>query len=194
MHTNKLKRVAVFCGSSYGIRNEYADAAKELGQEMAKRGMALVYGGGGKGLMGVIAKSVRENGGYVIGVLPESMNVPAVRKNAMENELIIVNGMHERKNKMYQMSDAFIAMPGGIGTIEEIMEIYTWRQLGYHDKNIGLLNPEDYWNDLISMLDKSTEEGFMSNEIRRALIAENDPSTLLDRLEMDSYTLPPKIG
>ena len=188
-----LKSIAVFCGSSSGSRKEYEEGARALGSAMAAKGITLVYGGGGKGLMGTIAASVRENGGHVIGVLPEAMDIPSVRKNSQETELIIVPGMHERKKAMYERADAFIALPGGIGTIEELSEIYTWRQLGYHEKNIGLLNISGYWDPFLEMLDKGVEEGFISSPLRSIVIAENNPETLIDRLEKESFELPPKL-
>lgn len=193
MDNKKIRNIAVFCGSSAGCKEDYSNAAYILGKTIAERGYNLVYGGGGKGLMGITARAVRENGGKVIGVLPESMNVKAVRENAMETELIIVRGMHERKETMYRLSDAFIALPGGIGTLEEIAEIYTWRQLGYHEKNIGILNTAGYWNDFIALLDKGYEEGFISEEVRHLLIVESAPSLLLDRLETENFSIPPKI-
>ena len=169
-----LKSIAVFCGSSSGSRKEYEEGARALGSAMAAKGITLVYGGGGKGLMGTIAASVRKNGGHVIGILPEAMDIPSVRKNSQETELIIVPGMHERKKAMYERADAFIALPGGIGTIEEISEIYTWRQLGYHNKNIALLNTAGYWDPFIQMIDKGVAEGFISEEVRRLLIADDN--------------------
>ena len=191
---SRLERIAVFCGSSFGSNEEYKENAIRLGKEMAKRSIALVYGGGAKGLMGVIAETVHENGGYVIGVLPESMDRPSVRLKKVEDELIIVPDMHERKKRMYDAADAFIAMPGGIGTIEEISEIYTWRQLGYHNKNIGLLNTADYWNHFIGMLDEGTKEGFINERVRALLIAEEDPGKLIDRLQDEEFTVPEKLG
>ncbi len=124
MSEKVIRNIAVFCGSSSGAREEYRESALELGAAIAGKGFGLVYGGGGKGLMGVVARAVRENGGRVIGVLPKAMDVPSVRKDSVETELMIVNGMHERKETMYSLADAFIAMPGGIGTLEEIAEIY----------------------------------------------------------------------
>ena len=191
---SKIKRIAVFCGSSFGKEDEYSENAIRLGLEMVKRSISLVYGGGAKGLMGVIAETVHENGGHVIGVLPESMNKPSVRLKAVEDEMIIVPDMHERKKRMYEEADAFIAMPGGIGTIEEISEIYTWRQLGYHDKNIALLNTLGYWNPFIRMLDEGFEKGFIGKEVRNLLITEENPSILLDRLQSEKYTVPEKLG
>ena len=193
MSEKVIRNIAVFCGSSSGAREEYRESALELGAAIAGKGFGLVYGGGGKGLMGVVARAVRENGGRVIGVLPKAMDVPSVRKDSVETELMIVNGMHERKETMYSLADAFIAMPGGIGTLEEIAEIYTWRQLGYHNKNIGLLNTSGYWDDLIAFLDKGKNEGFISEEVRRLLITESDPMILLERLENESFQIPSKL-
>lgn len=190
----QVKSIAVFCGSSDGKREEYAQYARSLGIEMARKGIALVYGGGNRGLMGVIARAVRENGGRVIGVLPKAMDIPSVRNNSVENEIIIVSDMHERKKTMYEKADAFIAMPGGIGTIEEISEIYTWRQLQYHDKNIGLLNIAGYWNKFLSMLDTGASEGFISEKVRNLLIVEPEPVKLIERLESENYTVPSKLG
>ena len=189
----QLKSIAVFCGSSFGARAEYSSLAEDLGKEIARREIVLIYGGGNRGLMGTIARTVRLNGGTVIGILPRAMDVPEVRNGSAENEIIIAEDMHERKKLMYVKSDAFIAMPGGIGTIEELSEIYTWRQLGYHEKNIGLLNVEGYWDPFLDMLDKGVKEGFISPEVRNLLIAEETPSELIDRLQEESFVIPPKI-
>ena len=189
----QLKSIAVFCGSSFGTRAEYSSLAEDLGKEIARREIVLIYGGGNRGLMGTIARTVRLNGGTVIGILPRAMDVPEVRNGSAENEIIIAEDMHERKKLMYGKSDAFIAMPGGIGTIEELSEIYTWRQLGYHEKNIGLLNVEGYWDPFLDMLDKGVKEGFISPEVRNLLIAEETPSELIDRLQEESFVIPPKI-
>ncbi len=189
-----LRSIAVFCGSSYGTKPLYRTAAEELGREMVRRGIALVYGGGCRGLMGTIAETISSGGGHVTGVLPKAMDVPEVRQKAVESELIITDGMHERKKTMYELSDAFIAMPGGIGTIEEISEIYTWRQLGYHMKNIGLLNAGGYWDPFVAMLDKGVEEGFISEAVRNILIVEEDCAKLIERLSSECMQVPRKIG
>ncbi len=191
---SKLTSIAVFCGSSLGIKKEYEECAIALGKLMAKRGITLVYGGGTKGLMGTIATAVHEAGGYVIGVLPKAMDKPSVRLRPVENEMFIVNDMHERKKTMYEKADAFIAMSGGIGTIEEISEIYTWRQLGYHEKNIALLNVAGYWDPFIQMIDKGTKEGFISPEVQQLLIADDNIERLLSRLETEHVRVPEKLG
>ena len=189
----KLRRIAVFCGSSLGADEKFIDAAKSLGIEMAKRGIGLVYGGGNKGIMGIVVHSVFDNGGEVIGVLPEAMNVPQVTDNSAHSKLIIVKNMHERKELMYSLSVGFIALPGGIGTIEEITEIYTWRQLGYHKKNIGLLNAAGFWDSFLSQMDRCVEMGFLSKEARAILLESSDPNSILDMLEEDSEELPSKL-
>ncbi len=171
----------------------YEDKTIELGKEIAKRGMDLVYGGGNRGLMGVLAHSVTSQGRRAIGVLPESMNIDRVLKGSAHTQLIITHDMHERKRTMYEISDAFIAIPGGIGTIEEIMEIYTWKQLGYHKKNVALFNPLGYWNPLVKMLDKAEDEGFLTLEAKSALIVEEYPKILIDRLLSEKQDLPEKI-
>ena len=189
-----IESVAVFSGASSGIGDEYRKAAESLGNAIGKRGLKIVYGGGYCGLMGVIAENAGKHGSHIIGVLPSAMNTPDVRMKSVETELIIVPDMHERKSRMYSLSDAFIAAPGGIGTMEELLEIYTWLQLGYHQKNVALYNTCGYWNPLIAMIDKGTKEGFISESVRDALIIESDPDTLLDRLTEERNPLPAKHG
>lgn len=189
----KLIRVAVFCGSSLGTDDNFRLDAEALGKEMARRNIGLVYGGGNKGIMGVLAHAVYENGGEVIGVLPEAMNIPQVTENSAHTELRIVKNMHERKNMMYSLSDGFIALPGGIGTIEELTEIYTWRQLGYHDKNIALLNTEGYWDAFINQMDDCVKMGFLSPEARAILYHDSDPAAILDKLAIEAEELPSKL-
>lgn len=188
-----INRIAVFCGSSSGNNPIYKERASLLGKEIAAKGIGVVYGGGNKGLMGEIAHSVYNAGSEVIGVLPESMNIPSVTDNAVHTELIIVKNMHERKQKMYSLSDGFIAMPGGIGTIEELSEIYTWRQLGYHKCNIALYNINGFWDLFIKQLEHATSEGFISKEVLDTLIVESNPTLLLEKLEKKPEELPSKI-
>ena len=190
---DRIRSITVFCGSSDGRDKAYREAAEKLGKAMADRDIALVYGGGSRGLMGIIAETVHDAGGHVTGVLPESMNTSAVRQKSVESEIIIVPSMHERKKTMYAMGDAYIAMPGGIGTMEELCEIYTWRQLRYHSKNIGLLNTEGYWDPFIAMLDRGVHDGFISEAVRNIIIAEEDPERLIDRLGSENSPLPPKF-
>lgn len=185
--------VAVFAGSSAGKDEAFTKAAVSLGSAMAERGLSLVYGGGYRGLMGILAESVREGGGYVIGILPEAMDNDRVRLKPVESELRVVPDMHERKSLMYSLSDAFIAIPGGIGTLEELSEIFTWKQLGKHDKNIGLLDVNGFWDPLLHMLDLMRDQGFLSPAVRDALIIEEDAGRLLDRISAEEHPLPSKI-
>ena len=185
--------VCVFAGSSFGKEACYEEAAARLGRSIASRGLRLVYGGGCRGLMGVLAENVSSNGGHVTGILPQAMDNDRVKLKKVETELFIVPGMHERKSKMYSLSDAFLALPGGIGTLEELSEIYTWKQLGYHRKNVGLLNTAGFWDPLIAALDRMTAQGFLSEEVRASLMIESDIEKLLDRLTEEEHPLPGKI-
>ncbi len=191
---DEIKAIAVFSGSAFGNDDLYREAAAKLGREIAERSITLVYGGGYCGLMGTVAETVYERGGKVIGVLPETMNTESVTKKRVESELMIVPDMHERKRTMYSLSDAFIALPGGIGTMEELMEIYTWRQLGIHECNIGLLNVKGYWNPLLDMLDKAVSEGFLSKEVKDILIVESEAGKLVEMLGRKAGKLPAKLG
>lgn len=188
-----MDRIAVFCGSSLGDAEIYNKKAIELGLEMARRGISLVYGGGNKGLMGKIAHTVYENGQDVIGVLPEALNIPSVLKDSVHTQLLVVKDMHERKSTMYKLSDGFVAMPGGIGTLEEIAEIYTWRQLAFHKNNIALYNVEGFWDPFVEQLRQMCTKGFMTKEVFDSLIIEEDASILLDRLAEKAKELPCKV-
>lgn len=190
---DKIEAIAVFCGSSYGKDESYRKKAEELGKALALQGITLVYGGGNRGIMGTIAHSVHENGGKVIGVLPEAMIKDSVTKGAVQDELYVEKDMHTRKARMYSLSQGFIAMPGGIGTMEEILEIFTWRQLGYTKANVGLYNVGGYWDSFLDMLDKAVTEGFLSPEVRNALIVEDNPEILLGRMEKEETSLPDKL-
>ena len=190
---DKIEAIAVFCGSSYGKDESYRKKAEELGKALALQGITLVYGGGNRGIMGTIAHSVHENGGKVIGVLPEAMIKDSVTKGAVQDELYVEKDMHKRKARMYSLSQGFIAMPGGIGTMEEILEIFTWRQLGYTKANVGLYNVGGYWDSFLDMLDKAVTEGFLSPEVRNALIVEDNPEILLGRMEKEETSLPDKL-
>ena len=190
---DKIEAIAVFCGSSHGKDEIYMKKAEELGKALALHGITLVYGGGNRGIMGTIAHSVHENGGKVIGVLPEAMIKDSVTKGAVQDELYVEKDMHMRKARMYSLSQGFIAMPGGIGTMEEILEIVTWRQLGYTKANVGLYNVGGYWDSFLDMLDKAVTEGFLSPEVRNALIVEDNPEVLLGRMEKEETSLPDKL-
>jgi uncharacterized protein (TIGR00730 family) len=171
----------VFCGSSSGVRPEYAAAAQALGREMARRGIGLVFGGGAVGLMGIIADAALAAGGHAIGVIPHAMVVRELAHRALP-DLRIVNSMHERKATMAELADAFIAMPGGFGTFEEFCEVVTWTQLGVHRKSCGLLNVSGYYDPLIAQIDRGVAEGFVKESNRRNVLSHADPAALIDAL------------
>jgi uncharacterized protein (TIGR00730 family) len=182
-----MNRLCVFCGSSPGARPAYAEAAKELGRALVKRGTGLVYGGGSVGLMGILAQSVLEGGGRVTGIIPRLLVERELAFNRLE-DLRIVDSMHERKALMAELSDGFIALPGGIGTIEEFVEILTWTQLGIHDKPCGLLNVEGYYKSFLAFFDHMIEEGFIPPGNREMLLVDEDPIALLKKL--NNYNSP----
>lgn len=178
-----LRRVCVFAGSAEGKRSVYGAAADQLGVELVARGLELVYGGGRVGLMGRLADSVLAAGGRVIGVIPESLHLREIGHERIQ-ELHVVASMHERKAKMAELSDAFVALPGGLGTLEETFEVWTWAQLGFHRKPVALLDVEGYWDSLIAMLDHMVEEGFVAPKYRRIACIADQPAALLDALEL----------
>jgi hypothetical protein len=181
MNTPKSK-LCVFTGSRHGARTEYAEAARELGRELVARGYGLVYGGGNIGLMTVIADTVLELNGHVTGVIPDSLVSKEVAHQGL-SALRVVQSMHERKALMAELSDGFIAMPGGIGTMEEFFEVLSWAQLGMHEKPCGLLNVRGYYDPLIQFMDHAVSEDFIKAKHRALLIVESEPVNLLDRLE-----------
>lgn len=174
-----MKRICVFCGSSTGSRPIYREAAHSLGRALRKHGIGLVYGGGNVGLMGVVADAVMGSGGNVIGVIPEAL-VNRELAHRTVTELIVVRSMHERKAKMAELSDAFIALPGGYGTFEEFCETITWAQLGMHRKPCAILNVEGYYDPLLALFDRGVDEGFIHPANRRLVLQETDPGRLLD--------------
>ncbi|MFQ5341864.1 MAG: TIGR00730 family Rossman fold protein [Anaerolineae bacterium] len=176
-----MKRVCVFCGSNNGVNSLYQHAAEELGQLLIQRNHGLVYGGGSVGLMGVIADAVLAGGGEVIGVIPEAM---ATKELAHPDVTImhVVPGMHARKARMAELADAFIAMPGGYGTFEELFEVITWAQLGIHHKPIGLLNVAGYFDALVGFVDHAIAEGFIKPVHRQLIVTAEQPAALLDCL------------
>lgn len=176
----KIKRICVYCGSSPGKNPAYTVAATSLAKSMCQRGIGLVYGGAAIGVMGAVANAVLEAGGEAIGVIPSSL---AVKEVAHDNltELHVVASMHERKAMMAELADGFIALPGGWGTLEEIFEILTWAQLGFHAKPCGLLNIEGYYDDLIRFLENSFEQQFVNPLCRPMLMKANEPVELLDQ-------------
>ena len=176
-----INTISIYCGSSLGKNKIYKDMAILLGEAICNRGLSLVYGGGNIGLMGVIANTVLQQGGKVTGVLPHFLNKKEVG-NLDIDELILVDSMHERKQKISEISDAFIAMPGGLGTLEEVAEMLTWTQLGLSKKPIGLYNANGFYDLLLKQFDKMVDEGFLKQENRNMLVDDHDPKKLLDKL------------
>ncbi len=174
-----MKSICVYCGSATGASSDYADAARGLAREMVADGLALVYGGGRVGLMGVIADEVLRLGGQVTGVIPQALMDKEVGHHGL-SKLHVVKDMHERKAMMAELSDGFIAMPGGIGTLEELFEIFTWSQLGFHAKPIGLLNAHAYYDRLIGFLEHTVAEGFLKPSHAALLMHDTDPRALIN--------------
>jgi uncharacterized protein (TIGR00730 family) len=182
-----MSRICVFCGTNTGSRPEYGAAARELGLVLAEQGIELVYGGASVGIMGELADSVQEHGGHVTGIIPQQLMEKEAAHTGIRN-LIVVASMHQRKSQMADLSDGFIALPGGIGTLEGFFEILTWSQLGIHAKPSGILNVEGYFEGLTGFLDHAVREGFLTEEHRDAIIVESKPRQLLER--MRAYTAP----
>ena len=176
-----MRRVCVFCGSSLGSRPAYADAARRLGEALARRRMGLVYGGGSIGLMGVVADAALAASGEVIGVIPGALERRELAHGKL-TKLHVVGSMHERKARMAELSDAFVALPGGLGTLEELAEVLTWAQLGLHRKPCALLDAGGYWRPLTAFLDHAVAERFVRPEHRAMVLVEEEPEALLDRL------------
>ena len=177
-----MKRICVFCGSNAGTRPQYRKCAEELGAEFARRNIGLVYGGGNVGLMGAIADAVLESGGEAIGVIPEHLMTREIGHKQL-TKLHIVHSMHERKALMADLSDAFIALPGGFGTFEEFFEVLTWSQLGLHLKPCGIVNVLNYYSPLLAMLDHAVEERFLKAQNRALVLSAENPQALLQALE-----------
>ena len=176
-----MKRVCVYCGSGPGRRKVYADTARHLGRSLAARGVGLVYGGGSVGLMGAVADAVLADGGEVIGVIPGALTDREVAHGGL-TELRVVESMHQRKAAMAEVADGFIALPGGLGTLEELFEALTWAQLGMHRKPCGILNVAGYYDGLIAFLDQAVSEEFVGPVHREALLVEEDPDLMLEAL------------
>jgi hypothetical protein len=177
-----FRRLCVFCGSSPGARPEYLEAASQVGRLLAHRGIGLVYGGGRVGLMGAVADAALADGGKVIGIIPGTLARKEVAHQGLA-DLRIVNSMHERKAQMAELSDGFLALPGGFGTLEELFEVVTWAQIGIHHKPCGLLNVEGYFDPMLSFLDHMLQERFVRPEHRSLILTDTDPARLLDRME-----------
>jgi uncharacterized protein (TIGR00730 family) len=175
-----VKRLCVFCGSAVGRRAAYSDAAYALATALLDRGLGLVYGGGSVGLMGTLADAVLAGGGEVIGVLPRGLARKELAHDAL-TELHVVGSMHERKALMASLADGFVALPGGLGTLEEILEVLTWAQLGIHRKPVGLVDVGGYWGGLLALLRHAVGEGFVRPEYAALLLVDPAPAALLDR-------------
>lgn len=188
-----MKRICVFCGSSPGARPAYAEAARELGRLLAATGIDLVYGGASVGLMGILARTVLDGGGRVTGVIPRMLEEKEIALTRL-SDLRVVESMHERKALMAELSDGFIALPGGIGTIEEFVEVLTWLQLGIHGKPCGLLNSDGYYDRLLDFFDHMAAEGFIRPECREAVLVDRDPAELLKKMSLYRAPLPDKAA
>lgn len=175
-----MKRIAVYCGSSIGASDAYREGAVQLGKELAKRQIALIYGGASIGLMGTLADTVLKEGGEVIGVIPKILLDHEVAHQHL-TKLFTVETMHERKAKMADLADGFIAMPGGPGTLEEFFEVFTWAQIGLHEKPLGMLNINGYYNPLSKLLEHMAMEQFMEEKYCSLTILDENPKSLLDR-------------
>ncbi len=177
----ELKRICVYCGSSDAVPETYLAAARGMGTAMAARDLTLIFGGGRTGLMGAVADTILQAGASAIGVIPEHFNTPSLAHAGL-TELRVVRSMHERKALMAELADAFVALPGGYGTFEELFEILTWAQIGLHRRPIGVLNVEGYFDPMLELLSHAQEQGFLYAEHRRLLHSERSPEELLDRL------------
>ncbi|XP_021730774.1 cytokinin riboside 5'-monophosphate phosphoribohydrolase LOG1-like [Chenopodium quinoa] len=179
---SKFRRICVFCGSSQGKKTSYQEAAIELGKELVSRNIDLVYGGGSIGLMGLVSQAVHSGGRHVIGVIPKTL-MPREITGETVGEVKAVADMHQRKAEMARHSDAFIALPGGYGTLEELLEVITWAQLGIHDKPVGLLNVDGYYNSLLTFIDQAVEEEFISPSARHIIVSAPTAEELVKKLE-----------
>jgi uncharacterized protein (TIGR00730 family) len=177
-----MRRICVFCGSSPGTNPAYLESARAMGRTLAARGIGLVYGGGSVGLMGALADAALAGGGEVIGVIPQVVRIRELAHGGL-TALHVVGSMHERKAKMAELAQGFVALPGGLGTLEELAEILTWAQLGLHARPIGLLDVAGYWSHVVAFLDRAVQEGFVPPANRQLLTVAEDPGALLDRFE-----------
>ncbi|GMI82443.1 LONELY GUY 5 [Hibiscus trionum] len=182
LNSCRFERVCVFCGSSSGKRNSYRDAALELGRELVSRKLDLVYGGGSVGLMGLVSQEVHRGGGHVLGIIPKTLMSKEITGETI-GEVKAVADMHQRKAEMARHSDCFIALPGGYGTLEELLEVVTWAQLGIHDKPVGLINVDGYYNYLLAFLDKAVEDGFIKPTQRNIIVSAPTAREVVQKLE-----------
>jgi uncharacterized protein (TIGR00730 family) len=177
----EIRTLCVFCGSNTGANKIYRVAAQSMGRMLVRRGCRLVYGGGSVGLMGVLADTVLKQGGHVTGIIPTALAHKDVLHQGL-SETHVTDNMHERKAKMAELSDAFVAMPGGYGTLEEVFEVVTWAQLGLHNKPLGILNTGGYYDGLLDCIDAAVVEGFIKPEHRKLIIVGSEPDALFDAL------------
>jgi len=182
--------ICVYCGSRPGVDPQFAEAAREVGQWIGRHGGQLVYGGGNNGLMGLVADATLQAGGQVVGVIPESLVIKEFAKRDC-TELHVVQTMHERKRLMAERADAFLALPGGIGTFEELFEVWTWRQLGYHDKPVGVLNVAGYYDRLLSFMAQTVDAGFVGTWQMELIQVEQRAERLLPSLVQAAGFIPP---
>ncbi|HJS17783.1 MAG TPA: TIGR00730 family Rossman fold protein [Anaerolineales bacterium] len=177
-----MKSICIFCGSSDSVHTDYLSAARSMGRTLAEMGIRLIYGGGKTGLMGAVAAGVLEADGEAIGVIIPSMNTSALAYVGL-TQMDVVEGMHARKARMHELADGYIALPGGLGTFDELFETVTWAQTGAHEKPVGLLNIRNYYAPLLAAIDHAVIEGFIFQEHRDALFCDADPNVLLDKME-----------
>lgn len=189
--TRHIKKICVYCGSGRGTNPKFEEAANVLGKAMAESGIGLVYGGGSVGLMGAVAASVIEHGGHVTGIIPDFL---MQRENALHGtqDLIVTHDMHERKQKMFEMADAFVALPGGIGTLEELVEQMTWAQLGRHKKPILLANIEGFWDPLCALLDHMRNLQFIRSGLSVSILVADNAANIVPKLEAAAAALTPE--
>jgi uncharacterized protein (TIGR00730 family) len=186
-----MEALCIFCGSSDTIQDKYLRAARSIGAATARRGLQLIYGGGSSGMMGAVANAALQNEGQVIGVIPTLFNTPQLAHTGL-TRMEVVADMHQRKARMASLADAFIALPGGFGTLEELFEIVTWAQIGLHAKPIGLLNVDHYFDPLLAMIETARREGFIYKEHPALLAVAPEPERLLDQLA--AYTPPHNLA
>ena len=192
IYAQEVQRACIFCGSSPGARPAYTEAAEDLGMLLVENGITLVFGGATVGLMGRLADTVVSEGGEAIGVIPQALVDREIAHVGL-TDLHVVDTMHERKQRMADLSDGFVALPGGLGTLDELFEIYTWAQLGLHRKPIGLMNVEGYFDGLVGFLEHAVAERFVRDDHREMLIVEEEPAPMLERLRsFDPTSLTPK--
>ena len=181
-----MKSICIYCGSANQASQKFFQAARQMGETLARAGLTLVYGGGRTGLMGALADSVLDHNGQVIGVIVESMNTPELAHTRL-TRLEVTATIHQRKARMYALADGYIALPGGYGTLDELFETLTWAQIGEHQKPVGLLNVDGYYDPLLTMLDRAVDEKFLFPEHRQSLLCETDPDKLLKAMAAHHY-------